>query len=171
METRAHFALIGALALGLVAAALGFVFWFSGGRNAEATKAYRIVFNSSVSGLNRGSSVLFNGLRVGQVTSLGLGGNPSQVEATISIDARAPIKTDTEARLAYQGLTGMASVALSGGGAGSATLVGQNGRLPTLYAERSDYQNILDGVRRLSAKADEVLDKADHLLGDNAGAI
>jgi phospholipid/cholesterol/gamma-HCH transport system substrate-binding protein len=171
METRAHFALIGAFTLMVVAAACGFVFWVSGGGQTTALKSYRIVFNSSVTGLSRGSTVLFNGLRVGQVTALGLGENPSQVYAQIEVDARTPVKDDTKARLDYQGFTGVASVSLLGGGGDSPTLVGAGGKPATLYAENSDYQNVLENVQSLSAKAGDVLDKADRLLGDNSGAI
>ena len=171
METRAHFALIGAFTLAVVAAAFGFVFWFSGGDKATTLKSYRVVFTSSVSGLNRGSTVLFNGLRVGEVTQLNFGSDPSQVYAQIDIDRRTPVKTDTRARLDYQGFTGVASVSLLGGDAKSPPLAAQNGSMPTLYAERSEYQNILENLQNLSAKADDVLDKADHLLGDNTAAI
>lgn len=171
METRAHFALIGAFTLAIVTAAFGFVYWFSGGVNSTALKSYRIVFNSSVSGLTRGSIVTFNGLRVGEVSNLALGDDPSQVYASISVDARIPVKTDTRARLDYQGFTGVASVALLGGGGTSSELKGTGGAPPTLVAERSDYQNILDSVRDLSAKAGDLLDKADRLVSENAAAI
>ena len=68
METRANYALIGAFTLAVIVAAFGFVFWFSGGD--EASVATRpVVFSGSVSGLSKGSFVLFNGLRVGEVTT------------------------------------------------------------------------------------------------------
>lgn len=171
METRAHFALIGAFTMAVVAAAFSFVFWFSGGAKPEGQKSYRLVFTSSVAGLGQGSTVMFNGLRVGEVSSIKLGDDPSQVYAQIDVDKRTPVKTDTRARLDYQGLTGVASVALLGGGPNSPPLTGKNGQLPTLYAERSDFQNIIENLQSLSGKADGVLDKANHLLGDNAGAI
>ncbi|HVB90176.1 MAG TPA: MlaD family protein [Beijerinckiaceae bacterium] len=171
METRAHFALIGAFTVAVVAAAFSFVLWFSGGAKPSGQKTYRLVFTSSVAGLGQGSTVLFDGLRVGEVTSLKLGDDPNQVYARIKVDQRTPIKTDTRARLDYQGLTGVASVALLGGGASSPPLIGKNGKPPTLYAERSDYQNIVENLQSLSGKADSVLDKANRLLGDNAGAI
>ena len=58
METKANYALIGAFTLSVIAAAFGFVLWFSGGDKQANRAAYRIVFSSSVSGLSRGVVVV-----------------------------------------------------------------------------------------------------------------
>jgi phospholipid/cholesterol/gamma-HCH transport system substrate-binding protein len=168
METRANYALIGAFTLAVIAGAFAFVFWFSGGDKPSNRRVYRLVFTSSVSGLARGSLVLFNGLRVGEVTKIDLGEDPRIVYAMIDIDRRTPVKTDTRARLEFQGLTGVASVALSGGSADAAEV---DGNPPTLQADRSEFQNIVETLQNLSGKVDGLIDKADHLLGDNAGPI
>ena len=168
METRANYALIGAFTLAVIAGMFSFVFWFSGSDKPSNRRVYRLVFTSSVSGLARGSWVLFNGLRVGEVTKIDLGDDPRIVNAMIDIDRRTPVKTDTRARLEFQGLTGVASVALSGGSADAAEL---EGNPPTLQADRSEFQNIVETLQNLSGKIDGMIDKADHLLGDNSGAI
>ena len=72
METRANYALIGLFTLAVIAAAFGFVYWFSGGDRGQARQSVRIVFSGSVSGLSKGSVVLFNGIRVGEVTDISL---------------------------------------------------------------------------------------------------
>ncbi|HWG06853.1 MAG TPA: MlaD family protein [Beijerinckiaceae bacterium] len=172
METRANYALIGAFTLATIAAGFLFVLWFSGNQNPSGLKSYRIVFSSSVSGLSRGSSVLFNGLRVGEVTSVVLGDDPSQVYAVINVDRRTPVKKDTHAQLEYQGLTGVAAVALSGGSSASPELeAGPSGSPPEIMAERSQYQDILASVQNLSAKADTVLDDVHKLVADNSGKL
>jgi phospholipid/cholesterol/gamma-HCH transport system substrate-binding protein len=168
METRANYALIGAFTLAVIAGAFAFVFWFSGGDKPSNRRVYRLVFTSSVSGLARGSLVLFNGLRVGEVTKIDLGEDPRVVYAMIDIDRRTPVKTDTRARLELQGLTGVASVALSGGSADAPEV---DGNPPTLQADRSEFQNIVDTLQNLSGKVDGLIDKADHLLGDTTGPI
>lgn len=165
METRANYALIGAFTLAVIAAAFGFVIWFSGGSKKAEAKHYRLVFTSSVAGLSSGSLVTFNGVRVGEVTGIELGEDPSQVIARIEVAARTPVKTDTRARLEYQGLTGVASVALTGGGVDTPALLGPRDDPPTLAADRSDYQNILETLQGLSGKIDGVLEKADGILG------
>lgn len=173
METRANYALIGAFTLLVIAAAFLFVFWFSGGAKTVGLKNYQVVFSGSVSGLSRGSYVLFNGLRVGEVQKIDLmEEDPSRVAALISINAHTPVKTDTRARLELTGLTGVASIALTGGSATAAPVVEPaSGGLPVIYADRSELQNLLESVQTLSLKADSVLEKADKIFGENAGSI
>ncbi len=171
METRARYALIGGFTLLVVALAVGFVVWFSGADQRTERRAYKLVFNSSVSGLARGAQVLFNGLRVGEVTELELGEDPREVNAVIEINPRTPVKSDTRARLEYQGLTGVASVALLGGTSSAPPLTSTGGGLPIMYAERSDYQNIVETLQTLAAKLDGVIDKVDSLIGDSSGSL
>ncbi len=172
METRAHFALIGGFTLAVIAAAFGFVFWFANNDKGSKQKSYRVVFTSSVSGLSRGALVLFNGLRVGEVTAIDLADDPRIVNAIIVIDQRTPVKNDTKARLEYQGLTGVASVALTGGSSASPEVQkGDDGALPTIYAERSDFQNVLETLQSLSGKVDSILARADSMLADNGPSI
>ncbi len=162
METRANYTLIGAFTLAVVLGAFLFIFWFSGGPNKQAGRdQYRIVFTSSVSGLTRGSQVLFNGLKVGEVVTIDLAPDPSEVYAQIEVDRRTPVKTDTRARLEYQGLTGVGSIALAGGSADAARLEGKDGKVAEIRADRSDFQNIVETLQELTNKVDRVLGSAD----------
>ena len=172
METKANFLVIGIFTLATIAGGFLFVLWFSGlGRSAEH-KSYLIVFNGSVSGLSRGSSVLFNGLKVGDVTSINfLSDDPSRVAATVDVIGATPIKTDTTARLELQGLTGASAIALTGHSVDAKPLVGENGAPPTINAERSDFQNLLENVQKLSAKADDAIARVDKLIADNGPAL
>ena len=69
METHARYATIGMFALAVIAAALGFVYWLSGPGGLERA-VYRIRFEGPVNGLLPGSPVLFNGVRIGEVTDI-----------------------------------------------------------------------------------------------------
>lgn len=173
MENRANYALVGLFTLAVIAGAFGFVYWFKrAGENGDRA-AYRIVFVGSVSGLSKGSVVRFNGLRVGEVTAIEImPSDPGKVMATIEVDRQTPIRTDTRARLEYQGLTGVASVQLTGGAGNAAALTSADpsGR-PLLFADRSDYQDILETVQRLSGKVDSVLTRADALLAQSEGSV
>lgn len=169
METRANYAMIGLFTLAVIAAAFMFVFWFSGGANKQGLKSYRVVFDSSVSGLSRGANVLFNGLRVGEVKEIDLvEDQPNKVYAVIAVNARTPIKTDTKAQLEFQGLTGVASIALSGGSPGANDLVAKGGKMPVINADRSDFQNIVNILQKLATRADSTLGKLDKLIADNS---
>lgn len=172
METRANYALIGLFTLAVFAAMLGFVYWFASGRSNAQKASYRVIFTGSVSGLIRGSVVRFNGLRVGEVTVLDLvPSDPSRVMAIIEIDQKTPVKTDTRARLEFQGLTGQASVQLSGGTSAAPALVAPDGGSPIIYADRSDFQDIVETVQRLSGRADNVLARLEKVVGDNEGSL
>lgn len=171
METRANYALIGAFTLAVLAAAFMFVFWFSQ-TTKEGTRDIRVEFSSSVAGLSRGSNVTFNGVRVGEVKSIELSPTrPGVVYAGIEVSQRAPVKDDTRARLEYQGLTGVATIALSGGSEGSPPLAGERGALPIIEADRSDYQNILETLQRLAGRVETVLDNANKLFAENSASI
>ncbi|MDB5508316.1 MAG: hypothetical protein JWL93_785 [Hyphomicrobiales bacterium] len=171
METRANYALIGAFTLAVVTAGFMFVFWFSGSSKQSGRDTYRVVFSSSVSGLTRGSQVLFNGLKVGEVSAIDLAPDPSEVYAIIDVDRRTPVKTDTRARLEYQGLTGVGSIALTGGSSDAPRLASTSRDMAEIRAERSDFQNLVETLQNLSQKVDGLLNKADTLVSDNAGAI
>ncbi|WP_342361480.1 MlaD family protein [Terrarubrum flagellatum] len=173
METRANYALIGLFTLAAVAAMFGFAIWFAGASGKGNRLSYRVVFSGSVSGLLRGASVLFNGLRVGEVTTISLlPEDPRRVVAIIEVDPTTPMRSDTRARLEYQGLTGVAAIQLSGGEPGSTALTpAPDGTVATIFADRSDFQDIMETVQRLSRRADDVLNRVDKLFADNEQSV
>src|ERR687898_3343956 len=121
METRARYALIGLFMLAVIAASFGFVYWLENKGGFSQREIYQVKFQGSVSGLLVGSAVLFNGIRVGEVTALGLDPEaPQDVIATIAVDRLTPIRSDTVVNIETQGLTGGAAIALRGGTADSA---------------------------------------------------
>lgn len=172
METKANYASVGGFTLLVIAAAFGFVFWFAGPSKNAASKSFEVVFEGSVAGLSNGAAVLFNGLRVGAVSKLALNPeNPGEVIARIDVDKSTPVKTDTRVRLEFTGLTGVASVALSGGGAGSAQLAADNGILPVIRADSSQFQNLVETAQRIAGQADQMVTKLNKLVDENAGSV
>ncbi len=173
METRANYALVGVFTLLVIAAAFLFVWWFAGRDTGARLVSVRVVFAGSVSGLSRGSSVLFNGLRVGEVTDIRLlPEDPRRVVAVINIDRTTPVKADTRARLEYQGLTGVASIALVGGAPEAGPIAPQPGQeIATIFAEQSDLTNLFETVRSISRRAEDVIARVDRLISDNEGSL
>lgn len=161
METKANYVLIGLFAVAVVVAAFGFVFWFHNISGTAKRTAYIVRFDRSASGLRPGSAVLFNGIRMGEVTRLTLNpADPHQVLATIEVDLKAPVRKDTAVGLDFQGLTGIASVALTGGSASAPSLVSTDGEPPMLIADASASQDVTRAAR-------EVLQRIDNLLAEN----
>lgn len=173
METRANYALIGIFTLAVIAAGFLFVYWFSGGDRGQRRQPVRVVFSGSVSGLSKGSIVTFNGLRVGEVTELRLlPEDPRRVLAVIEVDRATPVRTDTRARLEFQGLTGVATIALVGGEAGAPPLQpGPAEPMPTIFADRSDFQDLMESARNIARRADDVLERVGRVVQDNEGPI
>lgn len=171
METRANFALIGLFTLSVIAAAFGFVLWFAGGEKPGQRQTYKIVFTGSISGLARGGWVLFNGVRVGEVTRIALlPEDPSEVYALVDVDQNVPVRSDTKARLEYTGFTGVASVALTGGATDAPPLVSTNGP-PVIHADRSDFQDLVESARRIAGQASDFLTKGNKLLDENSASL
>jgi phospholipid/cholesterol/gamma-HCH transport system substrate-binding protein len=162
METRARYALIGAFMLAVILASFAFVYWLEHKGGFGERTSYRLRFDNSVSGLQVGSAVLFNGIRVGEVTGLGLDpDHPDQVIATIGVVSGVPVRSDTVVGIESQGLTGGAAVTLIGGDASSPPASAENGELPVLTAEPGAGQDWTSLGR-------EVLRKFDTILSDNA---
>jgi len=158
METRANYVLIGLFTLAVIAGGFGFAYWFSTIGGAGARASYRIVFDGSVSGLNPGAAVLFNGIRVGEVTGLTLDpAAPRAVVAMVSIDKAVAVRADTAVSLEYQGVTGMASIALRGGSTSAPLLAGNP---PTLKVDAAGAQDVTQAAR-------EAMRRIDSLVADN----
>jgi phospholipid/cholesterol/gamma-HCH transport system substrate-binding protein len=157
METRAPFVVVGAFVLAAIAAVFGFVYWLhnTGGLGPRAT--YHVQFDGSVPGLLVGAAVLFNGIRVGEVTDLGLApDSPRRVNATISVASTTPVRSDTKVGLEFQGLTGVPVIALEGG-----TLLVNSAEVSTLIAEPGAGEGMTQAARR-------ALRRVDSVLADNA---
>ncbi len=172
METRANYALIGAFTLAVVVGVFGFVFWFSGAEKPLGINNYKVIFNGSISGLAAGNAVLFNGVRVGDVSTIDLmPDDPSKVYAIIRVDARVPVRSDTKVKLEYTGLTGSASVALSGKSSDATPLKTSASDPGVLFADRSDFQDLIQTAQKIAARASDILDKGDRILSDSEPAI
>jgi phospholipid/cholesterol/gamma-HCH transport system substrate-binding protein len=164
METKANYSLIGLFTLAVIAAVFGFIYWFQNVGGTGERAYYQIQFDGSVSGLRTGASVLFNGIRVGEVTGLKLNPDkPQQVIATASVDKSVAIRADTEVGLEFQGLTGIASVSLKGGSADKPPLVGTKEN-PAVLATPTGAADVTQAAR-------ETLRKLDTLIEQNLGAF
>jgi phospholipid/cholesterol/gamma-HCH transport system substrate-binding protein len=153
METRAPYALIGAFVLAVVAAVFGFVYWLNNAGGLGQRTVYHVRFENSVSGLLTGAAVLFNGIRVGEVTELRLSADdPRRVTATIAVAPSTPIRADTQAGLEFQGLTGVPVISLQGGSAGAPAQPGL-----VLIADPSSGQSMTQAARQALQRVDTVL--------------
>lgn len=160
METRAPFVIVGAFVLAAIAAVFGFVYWLNNAGGIGKRETYHVVFNGPVPGLLVGAAVLFNGIRVGEVTSLDLvADRPHDVHATIAVVEHTPVRSDTKVGLDFQGLTGVPVVALEGGEDASAPPV-----RGALTADKGAGQSMTQAAR-------DALRKVDSVLSENAAPL
>jgi phospholipid/cholesterol/gamma-HCH transport system substrate-binding protein len=165
METRAPYALIGFFVLAIVGSVFGFVYWLHNTGGLGERTIYRVRFENTVSGLLTGAPVLFNGIRVGEVTGLNLDpGNPRQVIATIAVVSTTPVRADTQAGLEYQGLTGVPVVSLLGGTSAVPLPSPSPTEPPILAADPAAGQSMTEAARQALRRIDSVLaDNSDPL--------
>ncbi|MCC7413976.1 MAG: MCE family protein [Gammaproteobacteria bacterium] len=133
MNPRVSYPLVGAFVLLLGAATLAATLWLAGAGERKDYTAYVAYFRESVSGLNTGATVKYRGVGVGQVRAIALDrDNPERVRLLLDIETGTPIKEDTVALIASQGITGLSYVELTGGNRESPALTSRDGER---YAE------------------------------------
>lgn len=165
METSARYAIVGFFTVFSLIAGFLFVYWLhnSGGVGAQAL--YWVQFERPVLGVRPGVSVMFNGLRVGEVRQVRLvAANPREVMALVAIDPATPVRRDTRVEIDSQGLMGSAVVSLVGGTAEAGVPAAIDGGPPVLLAAPEAGQS-------LSGAAKQTLSKLDVLIAENEDAI
>ncbi len=165
METNARYLTIGCFTLAVIAALFGLVFWLNRTGGLGTKESYQIRFENSVAGLQPGAPVLFDGMRVGEVSALTLDpSDPKHVLATIAVVTGTPVRGDTKIGIESQGLMGTAAVSLEGGSPTVPPPSGQNGQPPLLIADPAAGRSLMDTARSALLRVDTILaDNSDSL--------
>lgn len=148
MKARASNLMIGSSALVMITAAFVGVLGFQKIHSVQQRGPLRVVFEGSASGLRKGGSVNFDGVQIGQIMSLQLD-NPRKVVAVAMVDNSAPIRKDTIVGLEFQGLTGVAAIALTGGASAAPPVPLDEDGIPTLSADLSETESIRDTLHNV----------------------
>jgi phospholipid/cholesterol/gamma-HCH transport system substrate-binding protein len=166
METHARYIAVGLFTVIVAVACFFFVYWLNSAAGRGAVTLYRVRFETPVIGLRPGLSVLFNGLRVGEVQRVQFDRrDPRLLVALIEVDSVTPVREDTRVGVEAQGLMGAMTVSLTGGSSESAALKPtSSGEPPLLVADPSASASLTQSAR-------EALNKLDALLGDNASGV
>lgn len=165
METRARYLLVGAFLLAAICAGFGFVYWLNNANSFGARAVYRVQFQGPAFGLIEGSSVLFNGIKVGEVTQLQLNAAiPGEVVAVIAVHVDTPVTAGTTVGLESLGLMGTPAVSLIGGPAGAPLLKQADGSEPTLIAPPDAGLDTMRAAR-------QAIMRIDKLVADNSASL
>lgn len=158
MEIRARYTLVGLFTLAVIGLGFAFVYWLNTAGGFGQRSSYRIRYDGTVSGLIKGSSVLFNGIRVGEVTTLMVDPQlPAGVIVDIAIEERAPVRADTKAGIEFQGLAGAPVVSLSGGEPNAPALAREGTAPPLLIAEKNAGLAMTQAARETLRHIDDVV--------------
>ncbi|PIW02671.1 MAG: hypothetical protein COW42_00385 [Deltaproteobacteria bacterium CG17_big_fil_post_rev_8_21_14_2_50_63_7] len=123
MATRAQKARLGVFLLVAGLAFGGTIVVMVGANLLTQEDTYFIRIDGSVSGIENGAQVRYNGILVGRVDGLEINpDNPSEVVITLSVKGGTPVTKDTVAVLNMQGITGLKYIELTGGDADSEVL-------------------------------------------------
>jgi phospholipid/cholesterol/gamma-HCH transport system substrate-binding protein len=171
METKANYLMIGGSVLGILAFAFIFIFWIT--NFASGGKQYLIVFESSVAGLTSGSSVGFNGIKVGEVRSFELDPEDARkVQVLISVADNTPVRENSKASIQSLGLTGGSGIQITPGTPDSPLLVATaEAPIPTILAKRGGGQGLFDAAPAALNNASAFIERLDELVAANQDAI
>ena len=171
METKANYLMIGGFVLGVLALGFVAVFWMS--NFAGGGKNYYVVFESSVAGLTTGSSVGFNGIRVGEVQTFALDPEDARkVQVLISVRDDTPVRENSHATIQSMGLTGGSGVQITPGTPDSPFLVATaEAPIPVIPADPGSGQGVFEAGSAALNNANVFISKLNGLLDQNEKAI
>lgn len=189
METRAHHVAVGAFVLVMVALGFVAVMWIARSSLNTQYAHYDIYFKGPVTGLRGGAPVEYNGVPVGRVADIrivpfqakeaeeeddGQGAAQSNGEApatmilvTAEIDSSVVIKEDARASVETNILSGVSYILIVKGSQEAPVLSAKAGqRYPVIRAHRSRLASVVARAPELLEKADQALEAANKLLGE-----
>lgn len=175
METKANYVIVGIFTLAAILAAFGFVYWTAAIGDRGETIELRVRIPGSASGLSRGSAVLFNGVKVGDVRRVFIDvDNPSVAIADTLVDRYTPITRSTQADIGLAGLTGQANIELKGAVSQEPNILDEaeaNGTVAEIVANPSAVTNLLQTAQDIFKRADNVLSQLEGFVGDARGPL
>lgn len=151
MEPKVNYVLVGSFVAILGAAILAGILWLGKTDYRGIYDRYEAYMEESVAGLSVNSTVKYRGVDVGRVKSIVLNPeDPKEVLLTLDILRGTPIKTDTIAVLETQGLTGLATINLTGGSREAPPLQALSGQYyPVIKTGPSLFFRLDDAISRL----------------------
>ena len=165
MENKAHALATGLFVLVLGAALVLVIVWFRDDRGA--TQSFTVVVRAGVPGLNVKAPVKLRGVQIGKVGKIRFDPEqPRQILVDIDVDADAPIAAGTQAKLGYQGITGLSFIDLDDGKEPTDPnqSVIQTRRIPLAPGFLDQLQ---DAGPKLAASALATMDRIQKVLSDS----
>jgi len=175
METNVNYPVVGLFVIGLLAAIIFAIIWLSSGLSGSVPYATYIVYmKESVSGLSIDAPVEYNGVKVGDVTSIQIyHRNPHLVELMLKIKKDTPVTKGTRAKLDVKALSGVANIQLVDKGTDMSPLVTLPGqRYPIINTTPSLLLRLDTALTQMSSSFHQLSDSVRLLLDkENLDAV
>jgi phospholipid/cholesterol/gamma-HCH transport system substrate-binding protein len=165
MENKAHALAAGAFVIALVGAIIAIVLWFT--RDNTVRHTYELTTSEAVSGLQPQAQVRYRGISVGRVTAIDF--DPKvrgNVLVRISVDQRVPLTQSSYAALSYQGVTGLASIAIDDDGSSQVALKPDDRDPPRIPLRPSTFAMLQERGEAILAKVENTVDELNALMNE-----
>ena len=136
----------------------GGLLWIAGSRFFRPVATYTVLFEKSVSGLNAGANVEYQGVVVGRVRDIQLTRDiPPKVAVIIDIKPDTPVRTDTIAALLGSLVTGIKFIQLQGGSEAGGPLASGG----YIYGDVTSLEQFRDQLAEIADRALNILRRMD----------
>lgn len=175
METNVNYTVVGAFVITLITFVILMIIWLSAGFSSESYATYQVYMRESVSGLSKNAVVEYNGVNVGNVTSIKINPKtPNAVDLLLKIKKGTPVTQGTRAKLDTRTLSGVAFIQLEDRGIDTTPLKAKPGeaypviqttpsfffRLNEVLAElNTSFRQLTDSFRQISDAVGLLLDE------------
>jgi len=166
MENKAHALAAGAFVIALVGMIVGLVMWFT--RDQTVRNIYELSTSEAVSGLQPQAQVRYRGISVGRVTAIDF--DPKvrgNVLVRIAVDERVPLTQSSYAALSYQGVTGLASIALNDDGSSHVALQPDNRNPPRIPLRLSTLAMLQERGEAILTRVEQTVNSLHSLMDES----
>lgn len=165
MENKAHALAAGAFVLGLVAVLVALVVWLT--RDNTVRNTYELSTRDAVSGLQPQAMVRYRGIAVGKVTAIDFDPKvKGNVRVRITVDERVPLTQSSFATLSYQGVTGLAFIAIDDKGESQVALAPDEANPPRIPLKPSVLAQLQDRGEAILDQVEDVTKRVNVVLGE-----
>jgi phospholipid/cholesterol/gamma-HCH transport system substrate-binding protein len=155
MALRANKLRLGVFFVVIMALFVASIFWLAGGFSNSASTSYACYFGWSVSGLNVGTAVNYNGVPIGSVTAIEIAPDGRLVKIVLRIeDSKFKVDSTIVASLYITGITGLQNINLESLPDSVSRLWGQDqlsfeSVLPVIPVRSGTVQSVTTGLNRV----------------------
>lgn len=170
METEKYYFRVGVFFLAVTFIFVYYLMVFGGGQDRKHMTQYAVYFDSSVAGLARGAPIKLKGLDVGVVSDIHfISRDSDRILVIAKIADTAPIREDTVATVAFQGITGTTYLSLENMKTEGPVVFlekKQGEEYPVIKSAKSDLQEIMAVAPKVIEELEQTTAQLQKLLSD-----